>query len=106
MYRPRKYIISKIGGIKALEGETIEQKLVRVLNNEETIKDGAPIIFTERKDGVRPEFDVRTDRWEIAAEAMDKVAGAKIAKAEGVADVKMEVVKEKTTGEGDKVSEA
>ena len=34
--------------------------------------DGAPIIYTERKDGVLPAYDIRTDRWEIAQEAMAK----------------------------------
>lgn len=54
-------------------GERIEKKMQRVLNNQETIKDGAPLIYTERKDGVRPELNIRTDKWEIAAEAMDRV---------------------------------
>lgn len=62
-----------------LEGETIEMKMRRVLNNKEPLKDGAPIIYTERKDGVLPAYNVRTDRWEIAAEAMDKVTASRIA---------------------------
>lgn len=62
-----------IQGITAHEGETIEQKMRRVLNNNEPIKDGAEIIYTERKEGVRPEYDIRTDKFEIAAKAMDKV---------------------------------
>ena len=38
--------------------------------------DGAPEIFTERKDGVISAYNIRTDRWEVAAEAMDKVSGS------------------------------
>lgn len=60
---------------KTVEGETIEAKMRRILNNKETIKDTAPTIYTERKDGVRPEYDIRTDKMELAAETMDKVAG-------------------------------
>lgn len=56
------------------EGETIEQKMERIITLKEPIKDGAPQIFTERKDGVRPEMDIRTDRFEIAVEAMDIVS--------------------------------
>lgn len=67
---------------ESYEGETIECKIERIVNNNEPIKDGAPIIYTERKDGVRPEYDIRTDRFEIAVEAMDKVAQSKIAKRE------------------------
>ena len=31
------------------EGETIEQKIERITTNKEPIKDGAPLIYTERK---------------------------------------------------------
>lgn len=62
------------------EGETMLTKVRRILNDKEPITDGADIIYTEKKDGVRPEFDIRTDRWEVAQRAMDKVAAAKIAK--------------------------
>lgn len=64
------------------EGETIEMKIRRITNNKEPISDGAPIIYTERKEGVKPEFNIRTDRWEIAVDAMDKVSSNKIAKRE------------------------
>lgn len=55
------------------KGERIEEKIGRIINNKEPIKDGAPLIYTERKDGVKAEFDIRTDRWAIAIEGMDKV---------------------------------
>lgn len=64
---------------KSYEGETIEQKINRIVNNKEPIKDGAPIIYTERKDGINPAYDIRTDRFEIAVDAMDKVSKSKIA---------------------------
>lgn len=69
--RPRK---TSLRVNKSVEGEPIEHKIERVLNNREPIKDGAPIIYTERKDGVKPEYDIRTDRFEIAVEASDKIA--------------------------------
>ena len=47
-----------------------------------TIAGGAPIIFTDRSEGVLPAYDIRTDRWDIATEAMDRVNKAKIAKRE------------------------
>lgn len=58
----------------SVEGETIEQKIERIVNNNEPIKDGAPLIYTERKEGIRPSTNIRTDRWEIAIEATDKIA--------------------------------
>lgn len=64
------------------EGETIEQKVNRILNNNEPIKDGAPIMYTERKDGVLPETNIRTDRWEVALDAMGAVTSTHQAKRE------------------------
>lgn len=55
------------------KGETIEQKVRRIVNNKEPITDGAPLVYTDRKDGVQPAYDIRTDRWEIAVDAMDTV---------------------------------
>lgn len=65
---------------ESVEGETIEQKINRVINNGEPIDDSAPIIYQERKEGIRPEFDIRTDRFDIAIDAMDAVSKSKVAK--------------------------
>lgn len=62
------------------QGETIEQKIFRIVNNKEPITDGAPLIYTERHEGVKPEYDIRTDRFEVAAEAMDTVTKTHLAK--------------------------
>ena len=61
-------------------GETIETKVERVTTQKEPITDGAPIIFTERKEGVLPEYDCRTDRFEIAIDAMDVIQKSAMAK--------------------------
>lgn len=68
--------------VETFEGEPIEWKVRRITENNEPISDGAPIVYTEKKDGVLPEYDVRTDRFEIAIEAMDVVNGSKFAKSE------------------------
>lgn len=62
------------------EGESIEQKVKRMVEEKEPIKDSAPMIYTEKKDGVIAGYDIRTDRWDIAISAMDKVAAANIAR--------------------------
>ena len=49
------------------------------------ITDGAPIIYTDREQGVLPAYNVRTDRWDIAENAMDKVNAAKMAKRDNIA---------------------
>lgn len=62
------------------EGETIEMKVERIVNNNEPIEDTAPMIYTDRMEGVNAGYDIRTDRMDIAIDAMDlasKVATAK-----------------------------
>lgn len=71
-YNIKPYTKSIITRNNSTLGETIEQKVRRITTQKEPIKDGAPPIFTERKDGVRAETNIRTDRFEIAIDAMDK----------------------------------
>ena len=68
----QKRNLSNFKPVDLIEGETIEDKCKRLVESKEPIKDGAPILYTERKDGVLPAYDIRTDRWAIAQEAMDK----------------------------------
>ena len=56
------------------EGETIEERVRRVTLTGEPIKDGAPIIYTEKADGVLPQYNIRTDKWDVAVEALDLFA--------------------------------
>ena len=52
MIRKHIYQDRKIAGIKkidAYEGELIETKVKRITVNEEPIKDGAPLVYTEKK---------------------------------------------------------
>lgn len=76
MYKYKRPSKSKLTSVEKLEGEPIELKIERIVSNKEPITDGAPSIFTERKDGVVSAYNIRTDRFEIAAEAMDKVSGS------------------------------
>lgn len=72
----RKYL--KTGfEVETYEGELLEDKVKRITENNEPISDGAPLVYTKRADGVRPEYNVRTDKWDVAIETMDKVSQAK-----------------------------
>lgn len=66
--------------LEHLEGEPIEDKIRRILDENEPITDGAPVIYTDKKDGVRPEFNIRADKWDIAIQAMDKVSNYEASK--------------------------
>ena len=70
------------------QAEPREVKLRKIINGEaNNMEDGVfPTIYTEKKDGVQPEFDIRTDRFEVAIDAMDKInqsAANQIAKSKG-----------------------
>ena len=56
---------------QTFEGETIEEKVERIVNNDEPITDGAPLVYTDRSEGVDPNYNVRTDRFELAVDALD-----------------------------------
>lgn len=73
-YKRNAYQPSSLKRNTATQGETLETKIERIVNNKEPIKDGAPLIYTERKEGVRASTNIRTDRWEVAIDGMDKVA--------------------------------
>lgn len=75
------------------EGETIETKVKRIVENKEPITDGAPMIYTNRDDGVVAAYNIRTDRWDIAQEKYDAMA-------------KYNMAKNKSLGLGDKKEEA
>ena len=57
------------------EAEPREVKLRKIISGESNdMEDGVfPTIYTEKKDGVQPEFDIRTDRFEVAIDAIDKI---------------------------------
>lgn len=70
------------------QAEPREVKLRKIISGESNnMEDGVfPIIYTEKKDGVQPEYDIRTDRFEVAIDAIDKInqsAANQIAKNKG-----------------------
>lgn len=73
------------------QAEPREVKLRKIINGEaNNMEDGVfPTIYTEKKDGVQPEFDIRTDRFEVAIDAIDKInqsAANQIAKSSGITE--------------------
>lgn len=73
-----RHMPSQIKTWNTYEAEPLEVKLRRKMrggkvDEEEGDKKTWAIAYTEKKDGVRPEYDIRTDRFEIAREAMETV---------------------------------
>lgn len=78
MYNKQNIQETSVEVNEAYEGETIEEKVRRLMDNKEPIEDSAPMIWTERKDGVIKEYDIRHDRFETAVEMMDQANQQKL----------------------------
>lgn len=67
------------GMIKETEkGETLIKKTQRILDENEPLTDGAPMIYTPKQAGVRNDCNIRTDKWALAMNAMDRVNNYKL----------------------------
>lgn len=78
----RKYNSTIIKRNVSTEGLSIETKIANSIRDKEPIFADTPMIYTDRKDGVNPAYNVRTDRFDIAIEACDKHAKSRVAKRE------------------------
>lgn len=58
------------------DGQSIEELCYQATTTNQAIEQGAPIIFTARKDGVVYEYNIRSDKFERAMEMMDKYSKA------------------------------
>ena len=52
---------------------SLERQLEKVVAGKEPIDSSSPLVYTERKDGVLPQYNIRRDRFDLALEAMGKV---------------------------------
>ena len=67
------------------KGESIEEMLRRLSANNEGIPDQVPAIYTPRAEGVLPDTDIRTDRFDIAIEASTKFEASDTARSAEIA---------------------
>lgn len=88
---------------QSTEGETIENRIERVLNNEEPITDKAPYIETEIQEGVIPMYDIRTDPFDMALDELTSVHEHSAGEyAKKIAEINKDLSSGGTdTGEGD-----
>lgn len=90
MIKPKFFPKPIVTNYEYQEGESIETKVKRITENKEPIKDGAPIIYTNREDGVLPAYNIRTDRWDIAQQAMDSINQANLAKSKNYGKIEQQ----------------
>ena len=86
----KEFILPKPGLIQkndSYEAEPLEVKLRKATENKTPIESVAPMIYTEKSKGVIPEYNIRTDRFELAQAAFEKLNSVKfseVAKNEGI----------------------
>ena len=80
MKRINKIRVNNFAGmIKMTDpGEILIKKCQRILEEGEPRTDGAPMIYTPKQAGVRDDCNVRTDKWILAMNAMDRVNNYKL----------------------------
>lgn len=84
-------VFKKMKGIIKIDtykGELIEDKVKRLTENKEPIKDSAPLVYTKKEDGVLPQYNIRTDKWELVQSKMEAANKQKILKAKGLEPAK------------------
>lgn len=74
IYSRTKWARTAMNTTEAFEGESIEEKIRRVTESNAPIEAVSPMIYTERKEGVRADTNIRTDKWDLAQQAMDSIA--------------------------------
>ena len=97
MYKVKKTRRSTIRSVDRVEGERLIDKVARMMKAQEPITDGAPQIYTEKKDGVISAYNIRADRFDIAVEMMDTIHRGEVANrqapskpVDGEAEMKLE----------------
>lgn len=82
-----KYIPSTtLTGIKGVEAEPIEAIVRRLINNDEPITDVVPKIYTLREQGVVPEYNIRSDRFDMAIDMADSITADALLKRQAFHD--------------------
>lgn len=68
-----QYPVSRIVVKADREGVSLEEQVRKAMQSNEPIQATAKIAYSERKDGVLPQYDIRFDKFNAAMEATHKV---------------------------------
>ncbi|AXH76117.1 MAG: hypothetical protein [Microviridae sp.] len=103
MFKEKKpYRKTSILRNESTEGEMIEVKCSRIVNNKEPIKDGVTVAYERRDVGVAAERNIRSDRFELAVDAMGAVTKSGLAKRDAFYDELNRQNEELNQGDKDK----
>lgn len=83
MFRLPKFNKTNLEVNKSFIGESIEEMIERTTTTNEPIESSAALIYTDKSEGVMAAYNPRTDRFEIAQSAMDKIHRGELQKNSG-----------------------
>lgn len=66
MFRKPKFKKTPLNGVELWEDLCLTDKLEKLQTEGGQIETGSPLQYTNRTDGVRPEHNIRTNKWDIA----------------------------------------
>ena len=66
------------------ECESLEQQLRKMMKTGEKPVTTTAVTYNDRKDGVLPQHDIRTDRFEVAMLATDRIHASKAAERKAI----------------------
>lgn len=98
MYKKNKVLSTGLIGKRSIVGERIEERVQKLLYTKEGVGEGSPLIYTDRRKGVMPETNIRTDRFEVALDAMNGITKRNLEKRAKFYEVKKEEGENPTQG--------
>ena len=70
--------MKRINKIRINNFEGMIENSLDFFDQNEPLTDGAPMIYTPKQAGVRDDYNIRTDKWALAMDAMDRVNNYKL----------------------------
>lgn len=105
----RKVKLPRTGLIKrneTYEAKSIEQMLADKMAGETIELGGKALLYTDRKDGVLPETNIRSDRFELAQDALDTVERTRRAKRDAFSKAEADRIAKEVAEKAGKASES
>ncbi|UPW41143.1 hypothetical protein [Sigmofec virus UA08Rod_5365] len=101
MLKPKKIWETTFRVNETYRAEPLIKKLQRKMSGElvegTEIDETIPTLYTDKRDGCLPGTDIRTDRFEVAREAIDKVNKARMSEIAKAEEDKKEELEERTS---------
>lgn len=72
MFRKVNFNEKDLQGVDLYEDFCLSEKLRNLKNEGGQIETGSPLTYTDRTDGVFPQHDIRTNKWDIAENTIQK----------------------------------